>query len=418
MTGSPAIVVTYRLVIILLCQVAKDVSATSKRGQKTNKKAGTAKSVDGTNATVDDDTEKVDMTVFSNGGDGGGNDLSIEVVRESDLKDEADGCIRSSLSNQTVPGVAANVTQGLSRTAPSNTTNADNLRDTIHNVANDVLKSRNFSATPKAMKLLYDGLQMHITSIVDAAGGIRRKRTNHFICEHFKELEKRISETTEDEFKRRRALHIAWGPDFRCKLDGEIASRSEELKRRYLVEEEGLKAEIEAQDEERRAGQRKRGSSGTSSETKEPWWKREEKERECGMLSWEDLATLSKKNAVAEKYELGPHQSRKKSRTQKIDGGGAQMSAADSSTPGSTLGGEYDQKDPLVNSTRTSKGCPLLDIEKDSRSGSIPKTVNHVDVSAAILRGTGTHLSGGICCEELGSTVRVVKSTPRRKKTA
>ena len=53
----------------------------------------------------------------------------------------------------------------------------------------------------------------------------------------------------------------------------------------------------------------------------------QEKERECGMLSWEDLATLSKKNAVAEKYELGPHQSRKKSRTQKIDGGGAQMSA-------------------------------------------------------------------------------------------
>jgi hypothetical protein len=173
--------------------------------------------------------------------------------------------------------------------------------------------------SPNAALVLSEGIQIHLTQIIDASVTNHRKRTNRTATEHFLKSQELIktefpgSGPGEVVSINRGNLGMLWGPPKLEELDEHLSKTKDQYFERRILLTEAIRQELTA-DEDRRL-QKKKGQNLPAESMKDPWWIHDDKMRDSGAASLEDIAMMRLRQEVAKKHELGPHNtSRKKAK--------------------------------------------------------------------------------------------------------
>ena len=229
-----------------------------------------------------------------------------DVFSESDLQREAakvkDG-LRASVTTSHPTAAAA---------AHERLWHVENVLDrtTVVSLAEKVLNPLEIKLKADTLQLLSEGIQEQLRNIVEAAIGRSRKRRNKSAAATYVNICKGLQVTKGVPGPlSQQNLAMKCGPDIRSMFFNEETSARAVVREALNREEERLKEELRAFDEE----YSKKGKSKDKSETLEqPWWERDTADEASGVLSWEQLSAAHRRDAVARKYHLGPYAQKKR----------------------------------------------------------------------------------------------------------
>lgn len=175
------------------------------------------------------------------------------------------------------------------------------------------------SLSPEAALILSEGIQRHLIDIIDSSITHSRKRTNRTAIEHFMKtqllIENDIPGSGRGEVHpiNRENLGMLWGPPRLEELEEYVLKTNDQYSERRAHLIESIKQELTI-DEEKRS-QKKKGQNLPAEVMKDPWWIQDDRMRDSGAASLEDIAMMRLRQEVAKKHELGPHNtSRKKAK--------------------------------------------------------------------------------------------------------
>ena len=133
------------------------------------------------------------------------------------------------------------------------------------------------------LEYLSYGLQMHLTSVLEACIKNSGKRRNTAGIKMYTNLHEKIIVRGEKP-NAKTTLGIIWGPHVNHLLITEEKKAKEELKRRETEEAASLVREMKNHDDEKRAlqlsGSKSRGRGAQADATEVPWWVKEVRQGE------------------------------------------------------------------------------------------------------------------------------------------
>jgi hypothetical protein len=174
-----------------------------------------------------------------------------------------------------------------------------------------------------AALILSEGIQIHLTQIIDAAIIHSRKRTNRTATEHFVKsqllIEKDLPGSGPGEVVsvNRGNLGMLWGPPRLEELEEHILSSNDQYTQRRILLVESIKQDLTADEEKRLQKKKGQNTLPTAGTMQDPWWIRDEKMRDGGTASLEEIAMMRLRQEVAKKHELGPHNTSRNKKARK-----------------------------------------------------------------------------------------------------
>jgi hypothetical protein len=134
--------------------------------------------------------------------------------------------------------------------------------------------------TPEAALMLSEGIQLHLSQLIDAAIIHSRKRTNRTAIEHFIKsqilIDKEFPNSSSGEVmpENRGNLGMLWGPPRLEELDEEILKTNDQYNEKRTLLTETMKQELSLDDDKRL--QRKKGAGASSgNDLNKDWWTRD-----------------------------------------------------------------------------------------------------------------------------------------------
>jgi hypothetical protein len=130
--------------------------------------------------------------------------------------------------------------------------------------------------------MLSEGIQLHLSQLVDASVIHSRKRTNRTAIEHFMKsqflIEKEFPNSSSGEVmpENRGNLGMLWGPPRLEELDEEIMKTNDQYNEKRIALTETIKQEL-SQDDEKRLQRKKGGGGGggVANDLVKDWWIRD-----------------------------------------------------------------------------------------------------------------------------------------------
>ena len=232
-----------------------------------------------------------------------------DVFSETDLQREMakvrDG-LRASVSSSHRPD------QPASSTAIERLWHVENVLDrtTVVSLAEKVLNPLEIKLKADTLQLLSEGIQEQLKNIVEAAIGRSRKRRNKSAAATYFNIRSGLQMTKGVPGPlSQQNLAMKCGPDIRSLFFYEETSARAIVREAISREEERLKEELRAFDEEY---SKKSKSKDKSDTLEQAWWEKDTAEEASGVLNWEQLSAAHRRDAVARKYQLGPYGQKKR----------------------------------------------------------------------------------------------------------
>ena len=225
------------------------------------------------------------------------------------------------------------VDQPVAATPPERLWYVENVLDraTVVSLAEKVLNPLEIKLKADTLQLLSEGIQEQLKNIVEAAIGRSRKRRNKSAAATYVNICKGLQTTKGVPGPlSQQNLAMKCGPDIRSMFFNEETGARALVRDAIYKEEERLKEELSAFDEE---SSKKSKSKDKSEPLEQPWWERDTADEAGGSLTWEQLAIAHRRDAVARKYHLGPYAQKKRKAEPDAGSSVAPKSFKDSSHP-------------------------------------------------------------------------------------
>ena len=176
-------------------------------------------------------------------------------------------------------------------------------------LANKVLMSANFKIKADALLLLSEGVQERCRALMEMAVANSRKGRNISAHTTYKQICQGLSATGGVAGPGTRAnLGLMFGPDVKAQLVAEEISAREDVRDAVWQAEKRVFEELKADDEERAAKRRNKDKSDVAA----TWWEIDREKERNGEYCWEELAEAHRREAVAMRFQLGPHVRKKR----------------------------------------------------------------------------------------------------------